>query len=101
LNRGEPAIEAGKKKKKNNNNNNNKAKEQEDNSKESLGSRGISTLDDAGASLHLSNAPTFQHISAHFREGEAPTLPFLNLKYDPIWILCCKACKNQAMPLYR
>jgi hypothetical protein len=31
---------------------------------------------DAGASLYLSNVPTFQHINAHFREGEALTLPF-------------------------
>jgi hypothetical protein len=57
-----------------------------------LGSRGISTLEqrdhekelmifpaveyDAGASLHLSNVPTFQHISAHSRRGEVPTLSF-------------------------
>jgi hypothetical protein len=31
---------------------------------------------DAGASLHLSNTPTFQHIKAHSRRGEAPTLSF-------------------------
>jgi hypothetical protein len=41
---------------------------------------------DAGASLHLNNAPTFQHINTHFREGEALTLSFLNLKYDPLGI---------------
>jgi hypothetical protein len=41
---------------------------------------------DAGASLHLSNVPAFHHISVHFREGEALTLPFLNSKYDPIGI---------------
>jgi hypothetical protein len=55
----------------------------------------------AGASLHLSNAPTFQHISAHSREGEAPTLPFLNLKYDPIRINVVRLSENQAIPLYR
>jgi hypothetical protein len=31
---------------------------------------------DAGASLHLINASTFQHINMHFIEGEALTLPF-------------------------
>jgi hypothetical protein len=29
-----------------------------------------------GASLHLNNGPTFQHISVHFKEGEALILPF-------------------------
>jgi hypothetical protein len=38
---------------------------------------------DVGASLHLNNMPAFQHISVHFREGEALILPFLNLKYIP------------------
>jgi hypothetical protein len=64
--------------------------QQEEMTEENLYVRGESMSnilsDDAGASLHLSNAPTFQHISAHFREGEALTLPFLNLKYDPIGI---------------
>jgi hypothetical protein len=74
-----------------------------------LGSRRISTLGeaqeelmffpvveyDAGASLHLSNAPTFQHISAHFREGEALILPFLNLKYNPIWIHVVSLSENK------
>jgi hypothetical protein len=31
---------------------------------------------DAGASLHLSSAPTFHLINAHSRRGEAPTLSF-------------------------
>jgi hypothetical protein len=55
-------------------------------------------MDDAGASLHLNNAPTFQHISAHFREGEALTLPFLNLKYNPIQV---SLSENQAISLNR
>jgi hypothetical protein len=60
-----------------------------------------SILCDAGASLHLSNAPTFQHISAHFREGEALTLPFLNLKYNPIRIHVVSLSENQAISLNR
>jgi hypothetical protein len=55
----------------------NKAEEQEDNSKGEFGIQGdfntgieelmiFSAVEyDAGASLHLSNAPTFQHIKAH------------------------------------
>jgi hypothetical protein len=31
---------------------------------------------DEATSLHLINAPTFQHIKAHSRRGEAPTLSF-------------------------
>jgi hypothetical protein len=31
---------------------------------------------DAGASLHPSNTPSFQHINVHSRRGEAPTLSF-------------------------
>jgi hypothetical protein len=56
---------------------------------------------DAGASLHLSNAPTFQHINVHFREGEALTLPFLNLKYNPIRIHVVSLSENQAISLNR
>jgi len=55
---------------------------------------------DAGASLHPRNTPTFQHISAHSREGETPTLPFLNFKYDVIGISVIRLSENQAMPLY-
>ena len=42
---------------------------------------------DAGASLHLSSAPAFQHINAHFRRkrGIEP-LTFLNMKSDPMGI---------------
>jgi hypothetical protein len=56
---------------------------------------------DVEASLHLNNAPTFQHISAHFREGEALILPFLNLKYNPIWIHVVRLNENQAISLNR
>jgi hypothetical protein len=56
---------------------------------------------DAGASLHLSNVPTFQHINAHFKEGEASTLPFLNLKSNPIRIHVVRLSEDQAMSLYR
>jgi hypothetical protein len=56
---------------------------------------------DAGASLHISNAPTFHHINAHFREGEASTLPFLNLKSNPISIHVVRSSEYQAMYLYR
>jgi hypothetical protein len=35
---------------------------------------------DAGASLHLSKCATRQHADMQWRKGEAPTLPFLNLK---------------------
>jgi hypothetical protein len=117
LNRGEPAITTGKKKKKKKNNNNNKGARgqlqgevwdpggfQQQNiwrahEKELMIFPAVEY--DAGASLHLSNAPTFQHINAHSREGEAPTLPFLNSKYDPIGINVVRLSEDQAMPLYR
>jgi hypothetical protein len=56
---------------------------------------------DAGASLHISNTLAFHHISAHFREGEAPTLPFLNLKYNPIQIHVVRSSEDQEMSLYK
>jgi hypothetical protein len=42
---------------------------------------------DAGASLHLSNAPAFHHINAHFRrkKGIEP-LTFFYTKSDPMRI---------------
>jgi hypothetical protein len=45
---------------------------------------------------HLStsaDAPASQHIGMHWRKGEAPTLPFLNLKYDPIQIYVVRLSK--------
>jgi hypothetical protein len=56
---------------------------------------------DAREFLHLNNAPTFQHISMHFREGEALTLLFLNLKYNPIRIHVVRSSEDKAMSLYR
>jgi hypothetical protein len=56
---------------------------------------------DAGASLHLGNMSAFQHISMHFREGEALILPFLNLKYNPIQIHVVSLSENQAISLNR
>jgi hypothetical protein len=47
------------------------------------------------------DVPTSQHIGMHWRKGEAQTLPFLNLKYDPIGINVVRLSENQAMPLYR
>jgi hypothetical protein len=45
------------------------------------------TRSDAGASLHLNSAPTFQHINMHFRrKGGIEPLTFLNLKSDPMGI---------------
>jgi hypothetical protein len=35
----------------------------------------------------------------HFREGEALTLPFLNLKYNPIQIHVVSLSENQAISL--
>jgi hypothetical protein len=60
---------------------------------------------DAGASLHLSNAPSFQLINAHSRRGEAPTLSFfpsiLNFKCEVNTIECCQAGRVELLPLYR
>jgi len=49
----------------------------------------------------LADALASQHINVHSREGEAPTLPFLNSKYDPIGINAVRLSEYQAMPLYR
>ena len=56
---------------------------------------------DAGASLHLRNAPTIQHIGVHWRKGETSTLPFLNLKYNLIGINVVRLSEDQAIPSYR
>jgi hypothetical protein len=40
-------------------------------------------------------------FKVHSREGETPTLPFLNLKYDPIQINVVRLSENQAIPLSR
>jgi hypothetical protein len=56
---------------------------------------------DAGASFHISrctNKPTHRHIGERERHR---TLPFLNLKYDPIRINVVRLSENQAMPLSR
>jgi hypothetical protein len=56
---------------------------------------------DAGASFHISRCANKPTHRVHWRKGEAPTLPFLNLKYDPIGINVVRLSENQAMPLYR
>jgi hypothetical protein len=59
----------------------------------------LQSRSDVGESLHLNNVPSFQHINAHFREGEALTLPFLNMKYNPIRIHVVSLSENQAISL--
>jgi len=41
------------------------------------------------------NASTVQHIGTHWRKGEAHTLQFLNLKYDPIRIYVVRLSKDK------
>jgi hypothetical protein len=40
-------------------------------------------------------------FKAHLREGETPTLPFLNFKYDIIRINVVRLSENQSIPLHR
>jgi hypothetical protein len=59
---------------------------------------------DAGESLHLNNAPSRQHIGAHSRRGEAPTLSFFPLfKFQFVLSLIkrCKAGRAKSMNLCR
>jgi hypothetical protein len=59
---------------------------------------------DAGASLHHRNAQTFQHIKAHSRRGEVPTLSFSpHFKYQFVLnvIKRCNVGRSKSIPLCR